>query len=50
MFLGKISHGPELMPVATKNAVPCVNFELEIEEFRKRLQRRKGKKRNISCF
>ncbi len=35
MFLGKISHGPELLPIATKNAVPCVNFELEIEEFRK---------------
>jgi len=35
MFLGKISHGPELLPIATKYAVPCVNFELEIEEFRK---------------
>jgi len=35
MFLGKVSHGPELVPVATRNAVPCVNFELEIEEFRK---------------
>ncbi len=32
MFLGKISHGPELVNV---NGVSCVNFDLEIEEFRK---------------
>mgnify|MGYP001057984650 FL=1 len=32
MFVGKISHGPELIE---GEHVPCVNFELEIEEFRK---------------
>ncbi len=34
MFLGKISHGPELISDG-RNGAACVNFELEIEEFRK---------------